>query len=64
MMTLYITPPRNASRANSPSNPNRRHRADFARQAVIAAFGRHAWALDQADFVDRHPGNKPRVGPQ
>ncbi len=49
------------SRTNHPSNPGRRHRADFARQAAIAAFGRHAWALDQGDFVDRAPGDMPRV---
>ena len=58
-MTFYTTAAR-ASSANRHSNPGRRHRADFARQATIAAFGRHARALDQADFIDRRPGDLPR----
>ena len=59
-MTFYTTTACAASRAN-PLDPNRRHRADFARQAVIAAFGwRHARALDQGNFVDRLPGDAPR----
>ncbi len=62
-MMSYITLRRGfSSRTNSPSNPSRRHRADFARQATIAAFGwRHARAIDQADFVDRRPGDVQRV---
>jgi len=43
-----------------PTRSNRRHRADFARQATIAAFGRHASALDWGDFVDRRPDQAPR----
>ena len=39
-----------------PAHSNRRVRASFARAAVHMAFGRHARALDQADFVDRQPG--------
>ena len=55
---MSITTPdaRRLGRTNHPSGPDRRVRADFARQAVIAAFGwRHARALDQADFEDRKP---------
>ncbi len=47
-----------------PTHSNRRHRAEFARQATIAAFGRHARALDQADFIDRQPGEFPRPAPE
>ena len=32
------------------------HTAKAARGAVHLAFGRHAWALDHGDFVDRQPG--------
>ncbi len=38
------------------NHPNRRVRSSFARAAVHLAFGRHAWALDHGDFVDRPPG--------
>ena len=54
-MTFYTSPSPRASRADRPSNSDRRHRADFARAAVFAEFGRHAWALDHDDFVDRKP---------
>ncbi len=55
-MTFYTTTTRDARRVNPPFSLGRHHRANFARQAVIAAFGwRHARALDQADFVDRMP---------
>ncbi len=49
-----------------PTRSNRRHRrADFARQATIDAFGWHfARALDQADFIDRAPGEMPRSSPE
>ena len=44
---------------------NRRHRANFARQATIDAFGwRFAKALDQSDFVDRRAGDLPRLSPE
>ncbi len=59
-MSMYTSPPRNSSRTDRPYNPGRRHRADFARQATIDAFGwRFARALDQADFIDRKPGLVP-----
>ncbi len=46
-------------------DPGRRHRADFARQATIDAFGwRFARALDQVDFIDRAPGAAPRSSPE
>ena len=48
-------------------NPHngRRHRIDFARQATIDAFGWHfARALDQADFIDRPPGELPEPSPE
>ena len=53
-MTSYYITSRNSSRADRPFHPS--HRADFARQATIAAFGRHAGALDWDDFTDRQPG--------
>ena len=56
-MTSYNIPLRISSRADKTFNPGRRHRTNFARQATIDAFGWHfARALDQADFVDRAPG--------
>ena len=47
-----------------PAHSNRRFRASFARAAVHLAFGRHAWALDQADFIDRQPGEMPVPSPE
>ena len=63
---MSITTPtaRNSSRADSPFNPGRRHRANFAPAATISAFGRHAWALDHADFVDRQPWERPARSPE
>ena len=64
---LHITP---TLRASSPSgNPSKSggdrrkvinpygsaHAAKAARAAVHMAFGRHAWALDQGNFIDRKP---------
>ncbi len=64
-MTSYTTTTPKSSPAGYPSNPNRRIRATFARQATIAAFGwRHGRALDQADFVDRLPGETPLPSPE
>ena len=64
-MPLTTTTPRNSSRADRPTNSGRRYRADFARQATIDAFGwRFARALDQADFIDRLPGQFPRPAPE
>ncbi len=61
----YTTPRTRATSRRRPFNPGRRHRADFARQATIAAFGWHfARALDQADFVDRRPGQFPLPSPE
>ena len=47
-----------------PTRSNRRVRASFARAAVHLAFGRHAWALDHSDFVDRLPGEMPVPSPE
>ncbi len=47
-----------------PAHSNRRFRASFARAAVHLAFGRHAWALDHGDFVDRLPGDLPVSSPE
>ena len=47
-------------RADKPFVSGPRHRADFARQATIAAFGRHARALDYGDFDDRLPNQPTR----
>ena len=59
-MSLTTPPARGSSRTGKSSNPDRRHRANFARQATIDAFGwRFARALDQADFLDRRPDQAP-----
>ncbi len=42
---------------------NRRVRANFARAAVFAEFGRAAFALDQGDFEDRQPWQMPMRSP-
>jgi hypothetical protein len=60
-MTVYSKPFPHSSRTR---NSDRRHRADFARAAVFAEFGRHAWALDQGDFVDRKPWQMPTRSPE
>jgi len=54
-MSVYTRPRRNSSRADRPFNPGSRHRANFARAAVFAEFGRAAFAIDQNDFQDREP---------
>lgn len=55
-MTFYTIAVSTASRVYPTFDPGRRHRADFARQATIDAFGwRHARTLDQGDFIDRKP---------
>ncbi len=46
------------------THSDRRVRASFARAATIAAFGHHARALDQANFVDRLPGEMPVPSPE
>ena len=63
-MSHITTTTRTSSPAGNPSNPNRRVRASFARAAVFAEFGRAAFALDQADFVDRLPGETPARAPE
>ncbi len=62
-MSITIPLARRSSRADRPFNPGRRHRAGFARAAVFEEFGRHAWALDQADFQDRKPWEMPNSSP-
>ena len=63
-MTHTTFPTRNSSRTGKPFNPGQRHRANFARAAVFAEFGRAAFALDQADFVDRQPWEMPVPSPE
>ena len=64
-MSISTPPAHNSSRADRPFNPGGRHRANFARQATISAFGwRFAKTLDQADFIDRLPGDMPRSSPE
>ena len=48
--------------ATAPEFPNSatKTREAFARSAVFAEFGRHAWAIDEIDFVDRQPNEAPR----
>ena len=63
-MFSNIPPARRLGRARN-SHSDRRHRADFARQATIDAFGWHfARALDQGDFIDRLPGEMPGPAPE
>ena len=54
---------RRLARPDLPFNPGRRHRASFARAALSAEFGRHGFAIDQADFIDRKPWEKPKRAP-
>ena len=54
-MTSYRKTARDSRRADHPENPEIRHRANFARAAVFAEFGRHGRAIDYDDFVDRLP---------
>ena len=62
---LFTTPPaRRSSRAKQPRQNSRRHRADFARGAVFAEFGRAAFAIDQDDFQDRQPWEVPALAPE
>ena len=63
-MSINTLTPRRLGRAHNPHN-GRRHRADFARQATIDAFGwKFARALDQGDFIDRLPGELPGPSPE
>ena len=54
---MFVTTPdaRRLGRVSHPENPEIRHRAKFARQAVFAEFGRHGRAIDYDEFVDRKP---------
>ena len=63
---MFITTSRaSAASRRRPFNPGRRHRANFARQATVDAFGwRYARALDQGDFIDRTPGELPEPSPE
>ena len=57
---FIILPSRRTSRPNHPS-PASKHRADFAREATIAAFGGRAiQALGNPNFEDRRPDHGPR----
>ncbi len=61
----YITARcRFSSRTNPTPNPDRRHRASFARAAVFAEFGHHGWELDHGDFIDRKPWEMPTRAPE
>ncbi len=64
-MSVYTSTPQQFKRADRPFNPGRRHRANFARQATIDAFGwRFARALDQSEFTNRLPGDLPMPSPE
>ncbi len=64
-MFYTTSPARRSSRTDRPFNPGRRHRANFARQATIDAFGWHyARTLDQANFIDRPSGKFPLPAPE
>ncbi len=64
-MSINTLDARRLGRADHPSKPDCRVRANFARQATIDAFGwRFAKALDQGEFTDRLPGDLPRPSPE
>ena len=63
-MIINTPDARRLGHADHPSNPDCRVRASFARAATIAAFGRHAWALDHDDFRDRQPWQIPARAPE
>ena len=46
-----------------PTRSDCRFRANFARAAVFAEFGRNAFAIDQDDFQDRKPWELPMRSP-
>ena len=65
-MALYTptTPSARRARRNRTATSIRCRRAHFARQATIDAFEwRYAKTLDQANFVDRLPGDLPPLAP-
>jgi len=62
-MSITTPPARRLGHARNSHN-GRRHRADFARAAVFAEFGRNAFAIDQADFEDRRPQTMPAHSPE
>ena len=62
-MSSTTPSPRRLGHARNP-HAGRRHRANFARAAVFAEFGRNAFAIDQADFEDRLPGDMPAASPE
>ncbi len=64
-MSNTTTSAHNSSRTGKPFNPGRRHRADFARQAVFAEFrSRDAKSILDVDFIDRAPRAAPRLSPE
>ena len=64
-MPIYTHLPSHSSWAGQSSNSATETRANFARAAVFAEFGRHARALDYPGFIDRLPNEAPRrVGGQ
>ncbi len=63
-MPVYANPSPRSTRTDRPFSPGRHHRANFARAAVISEFGRHARALDQGDFEDRKPWERPVRSPE
>jgi len=64
-MLSTTSPARAASRADFPSNSNHHTSAGFARQMTLSAFGwKNGKALDQADFLDRPPGQFPVPVPE
>ena len=63
-MSINTLDARRLGRTDHPSNLDCRVRANFARQATIAAFGRNARALDQGDFQDRKPWEVPALAPE
>ena len=63
-MLSTTSPARRARRSNPPLDPGR-HRAAFARAITLDEFGsKNGKALDQADFLDRPPGEllRPSAG--
>ena len=64
-MPSYTSTPSRSSHVDSPFNPGRRHRANFARQAVFAEFkSRDAKAILDVNIIDRRPDEMPGLSPE
>ena len=61
---ITTSPARRLGRADLSFNSDHHH-TDFAREAVFAEFrARDAKAILDANFIDRLPGEMPRLSPE